>query len=292
MEGDDPEDSETIESSSTLSSETGNRPKGQVRYGLPNLRTAIASIDDHLSEGVEAYLIGGCAMAYAGLKAATKDIDVVVEIETGFDVLREALSDAHYDRIDPEGPYEQLDAAGYFDKDHAPRWDIYVRTVCNALQLSPGMVERADRIEEGLERLRIFRVHPADIFIFKSITDRPADRDDMDAIFAAGLDWDTVLDEMRWQSTNSERAWTGVFAQSMREFSEAGRDVPILEELEEIAEREVGQTVILERVRSGVSGRADLIEEIDEDPAWVEELIDDLVESGRLRSVDGALVAD
>lgn len=154
------------------------------------------------------------------------------------------------------------------------------------------MIDRAERIEPDLDRLRIFRVHPVDIFIFKSITDRPADRDDMDAIFATGLDWDTVLDEMRWQSANSERAWTGVFAQSMKELSEAGRDVPILDELEELADREVAQTLILERVRGGASQRSQLVEGMDEDPEWVETLIDDLVDSGRLRIVDGDLVAD
>lgn len=263
-----------------------------TKYGLGRLQEEIGRVDRDLSEAVEAYLIGGCAMAYADLKAATKDIDVVLPDQASFEVLQEALRKSGYKRVDPKGPYEQMDAAGYFDREDSPRWDVYVRVVCNALQLSPGMVARAVLCEPYIPNLRLFRLHPADIFIFKSITDRPADRDDMDAIFATGLDWDMVLDEMRWQSTHSERAWIGRFAQEMIEFADAGRDVPILEELEEIAEREVGQTVILERVRSGVSKRADIVEGMDEDAEWVERLIDDLVESGRLRIVDGVLVAD
>lgn len=91
-----------------------------IKYGLERLQEEIGRADRDLSASVDAFLIGGCAMAYADLKAATKDIDVVVEARTGFDLLRRSLLNAGYERIDPEGPYEQLDAAGYFDKDDAP----------------------------------------------------------------------------------------------------------------------------------------------------------------------------
>ena len=79
---------------------------------------------------------------------------------------------------------------------------------------------------------------PEDIFVFKSITDRPADEDDVELIHAQGVDWQAILMEMRWQSEHSATLWSPIFAQSMQIFADAGRTVSILRELVDLANRD------------------------------------------------------
>jgi hypothetical protein len=102
------------------------------------------------------------------------------------------------------------------------------------------MMKRSKRVVEDLDRLRIMCCSPEDIFVFKSITDRPADRDDMETIFAGGIEWETVLGEMEWQRSNADRLWSPMFYQSMLEF--AGNQparVPILGDLQKMAESDL-----------------------------------------------------
>lgn len=260
------------------------------RYGIEELQAQIREVDKALKQPVTAFLIGGGAMSFAGLKAATKDIDVVVEGSAAFDLLTGALAETGYSptRDLPE-EYASLGAAAYFDRDGAPRWDIYVRQVCNCLLLSPGMIERSSPVDLALDRLELRRVGPADVFIFKSITEREADQDDMEDIFAQGLAWETVLEEMRWQTANSDRAWSAAFHATLQEFSERGRSVPILDELFDLVETDVGQARVLQLVDDGTNERAAIVDAIGEEAGWVEEIIDQLVHAGQLIEENGRL---
>lgn len=260
------------------------------KYGLDTLRSEMRLVDSKLERAIDVYLIGGCAMSYARLKAATKDIDLVLKDNQTLATLEAALTNADYVLLAGLRPeYQQLGASRYFEKPTAPQWDVYVRTVCRRLQLSPGMIARATREETGLEKLRIQRLAPPDIFIFKSITERAADKDDMDAIFASGLDWPVVLDEMRWQSQNSDVAWAVNFCQSLEAFAAAGNAVPILRELAALADQEAGEKAVIEHVRNGTTTIADLQKSIKEDPAWVEGLVSALKERGRIVEESGRL---
>lgn len=265
-----------------------------VRYGLDRLREEIGRADSNLDEPVEAYLVGGGAMAYADLKGATKDIDIVLEDQSSFQLLEDALVAGGYDRVDPEGPYEALDASGIFERDDAPRWDVYVEQVAGKLHLSPGMMDRAVRIEPDLDQLRLFRVDPADIFIFKSITGRDGDQADMDSILAEGLDWESVLEEMRWQDDNATRLWTPTFVQTLEGLAEAGRDIPILDELRELANERSGRELVLLQVEGGADSVAEIEEglaDLEEGVSWVGAVVEDLIEEGALRREDGGLVS-
>jgi len=49
-------------------------------------------------------------------------------------------------------------------------------------------------------KLEVNLVAPEDIFLFKSMTERAGDLDDMALLAERGLDWQTILDECRSQS--------------------------------------------------------------------------------------------
>jgi len=275
-----------------VSERTGSVDKTRVRvvYGLERLREEMRRVDELLDEPVEAYLIGGCAMSYAGTKTATKDIDLVLRDAADLSRVRRALEALGYaatTKVDPA--YEGLGAAGYFDKAASPRWDVYVLRVCGKLQLSPGMVSRATREEPDLKRLRIQRVAPSDIFIFKSITERPEDKDDLDRLYGLGLRWDIVLEEMQWQCLHSEVAWSAAFVGALEDLASEGKTVPILDPLRELADRQVGEIAVLRRVREGATTSASVVKAMGEDPAWVKGLIEGLVRRGAIVERDGIL---
>jgi hypothetical protein len=259
-------------------------------YEREELQAQIGEVDEALSKPVSAYLIGGGAMSFAGLKAATKDIDVVVQDASSLTRLSDALKAIGYTSPrDLPDEYASLGAAAYLDREDAPRWDIYVRQVCNCLLLSPGMTQRSSAIDLGLETLDLRRVDPGDVFIFKSITEREADEEDMEDIFARGLDWETVLEEMRWQTANSERAWSAAFHRALKDFSEEGYAVPILDKVSDLAELDVVRARVLQLINSGIDKRASVVDEIDEDADWLEEILDQLVHSGQLVEEAGRL---
>jgi hypothetical protein len=81
------------------------------------------------------------------------------------------------------------------------RFDIFVERVCKKLRLTEGMRRRAMRLEvDG--RLRLMVMAPEDVFLLKSVTDRDDDLADMALLAGKGLDWGTILDELRTDAEN------------------------------------------------------------------------------------------
>lgn len=106
------------ESSATMNMETQARASLTVRYPLDRLREEVARADAQLTGPVDAYLIGGGAMSYAGLKGATKDIDLVLRTDAELDVLARALEALDYEIVTEVDPaYQDLAASCYYDKD-------------------------------------------------------------------------------------------------------------------------------------------------------------------------------
>lgn len=251
-------------------------------YGLTALRREMAQIGANLDRPVDAYLIGGCAMSFSGLKTATKDIDMVLRTEGDLQVLTSVLEDLDYGPLVPlDRSYDQLAPRRIYAKDGAPQVDLFIHQVCNALLLSPGMIGRAIP-EPGFDKLRLYRVAASDILIFKSITERKADEADIEALLAAGVHWPAVLDEMHWQAGNSETAWSKLFFERMEAFSERGYVIPILGELEVLVDRDVGEKIVLFHLGERTLTREELYQKISEDPQWVDSCVSALLKQGRI----------
>jgi len=90
------------------------------------LEQELAIIDVHLDAPVTAYLIGGGAMSFHGLKEATKDIDCILGSRGDLQTLVAALEASGYrrqTRLDPA--YQRLGATTIYAKDGAPQWDLH-----------------------------------------------------------------------------------------------------------------------------------------------------------------------
>jgi hypothetical protein len=134
-------------------------------------------------------------MTFMGRKVATKDIDVVfgkTEDAKHFVTAMQLAGFKHV--VEVAAPYSALGTYAIMENSNEMRFDVYDRQVCRALELSQGMKTRA-RPYQKFVNLDVFLMAPEDIFLFKGITDRETDLDDMRTLAEVGLDWKTIEKE-------------------------------------------------------------------------------------------------
>lgn len=162
----------------------------------------LEKIGNALTMPINLYLIGGAAMIKYGLKAATKDIDVLFSTQREAVELVNALMRVEYyqiqsGRLAPE--YKMMSATRIVENHDGFRWDIFHEYVCKKLRLSPGMIKRATLfVETG--QLNVWIISKEDIFLLKSVTERDDDEDDLLLLARSGLDWEAILNECIGQS--------------------------------------------------------------------------------------------
>lgn len=109
-------------------------------------------VSAELASPVAIYLIGGAAMIRYGLKAATKDIDVLLSTREETAELVQALLKSGYhviqtDRLGSE--YQAMLATQILENEDGFRWDIFREYVCKKLRLSAGMIKRSKVLFES-----------------------------------------------------------------------------------------------------------------------------------------------
>jgi hypothetical protein len=134
-------------------------------------------------------------MTFMGRKVATKDIDVVFGKTEDAKHFVAAMQWAGFKHVvNVAAPYSALGAFTIMENKDEMRFDVYDRQVCKALELSQGMKTRA-RPYQKFTNLDVFLMAPEDIFLFKGITERDADLEDMRTLSEVGLDWRTIEKE-------------------------------------------------------------------------------------------------
>jgi len=187
-----------------LANDYGVYPRGQ--HPEDSLRRGLEALGEQLETPVDVYLLGGGNLILRGLKDSTKDVDLVVEDGQTFVTVAETLQDQGYEeRGDLEAAYTQLDPSIVLEKEGFPRWDIFVETVAGQLQLTEAMIERCDQsVEYG--NLNVHLLSLTDIFLFKSITEREGDLEDVALIGKqADLDWEKIFEEIKTQEAHTGR---------------------------------------------------------------------------------------
>ncbi|MFH0874750.1 MAG: hypothetical protein V1859_02345 [archaeon] len=146
------------------------------------------------------YLIGGCNMSLRNLKLVTKDVDFVLLTKAELDNFKKAVEKLGYatdKELFKEAVYR--DAVIVFKDDSGSRIDIFLKSICNQLVLSDGMVNRSV-LHKNYGKIKVMLVSSEDIFLFKSLTGRPQDIDDCFAFIDTGkLDWKTIINECTLQ---------------------------------------------------------------------------------------------
>lgn len=161
-------------------------------FGREYVEDEFQQIAAALAEPLTVYLIGGGAMALRDLKAATKDIDLVVADGDAYALLWAVLTDLGYTEIQSlDADYRALGATSCVENDDGCRIDIFNQQVANKLVLTEGMVDRSEPfLTTGSLTVRLVRNE--DIFLFKLVAGRDDDIEDMSVLVEAGLDYDVV----------------------------------------------------------------------------------------------------
>ncbi len=207
----------------------------------------LKKINKHLSQQIYIFILGGGAMSFYDLKTATKDIDVILHTEREASTLIKALYKSGYKKIEIKDPiYLKMKTRAIIENQDGFRWDIFVNKVCDGLTFSEDMASRTQPFKK-LENLEINIVSPEDIFIFKSVTSRPRDREDMYTLFSHGLNIDIIKKEnIKQAKIDENKAWISFFFVGLDELVAEYKVVfPQYDKFREMAEYEMTERLIL-----------------------------------------------
>ena len=253
-----------------------------MNFGEEYIFKELKKLDNALKMKIEVYLIGGGNMSLIRLKDATKDMDVILKKENEFAAIKNALSECGY-KEKHLSIYERMGSRIVMENEDGFRWDIFVNNVCHGLTLSPSMISRSAK-KFDFKNLNLFLLSKEDIFLFKGITERERDLEDMHTLFLQGLDFDVMKKEIKWQSENSDTAWIAFLFQRLKKLQEEyGIAVPDIKEIEEMAEEDAAVSLILEKMNSGHYTIEELAEELQEDKSWIEKLVKKLERAGKIK---------
>src|SRR3989338_6372715 len=142
-------------------------------FNAEELNSWIANVGRHLDEHCSAYLIGGCAMCFKGLKPSTKDIDIIIASKKEFDAFDNAVIKAGFKRSTSMKDEFYLTALAVYEKEDS-RIDVFLKEVGKMLKLTDSMKRRASHYKQE-SKLKVLLAANEDIFLFKAMTPRAAD---------------------------------------------------------------------------------------------------------------------
>lgn len=177
-------------------------------YGKEKLLADLKEIGDKLSEKIRIYLIGGCALSLKDLKAATKDVDAIFTSKEDLELFEKQLVALGYKKeVKVDVVYEKLGAYSILRHAEKAGFDLFHVQVCNMLTLSDSMIQRAAKYG-NFNKLELFLLSNEDIVLFKGITERPRDIDDISVIIKdsvqkdKGFDWEAIKGECKTQAAH------------------------------------------------------------------------------------------
>lgn len=201
-------------------------------------------------------IIGGLGLINFGLREATKDIDVVVQSNKELHALVDNLRALKYRTMGfslVSQPYKKMEASRILENNEGFRWDIFLNQVCGALVLSEEMKSRTTPFYvKGLLQARL--ASKEDLFLFKGITDREADLDDMRLLAESGLNWRFIEQECKSQSTSSGRLWENALLGNLIDLRKKCKiKSPIERSLREVVEERLSEDALRSSIEKGIA---------------------------------------
>lgn len=190
-------------------------------------------VDENLKNKVNVYIIGGTALLYERLKPATKDIDLILNDEDEFKFFNNSLIAINFKEENPSELYKKMELNKIMVRDDY-RIDAFLKKVCKKFDLSNGMVKRSDEIL-SLTNISVNKCSNEDIFLFKSMTERPGDLEDCIELIKKGLNWNEIKDEMINQiKTNGKDVWITWIGERIDELINMGVTIPIIKDIDKM----------------------------------------------------------
>lgn len=159
----------------------------------------LTDLGEQLETPLTAYLIGGGALIFQGLRKETKDLDLVVRDGQALKRLCESLDKIGYDILPSSSPDLWRKAATvYIENKDGFRIDAFNQIVADNGELTNEMVNRSEVVFDAAN-LNIRVLANEDIFLLKKLTGRKSDVPDMNALIRAGINQKVIAMEMREQ---------------------------------------------------------------------------------------------
>jgi hypothetical protein len=193
-------------------------------------------LNTKLDSKINIYIIGGAVLLYRNLKPSTKDIDLVVGTKKEFIHLQNTLVKLGFKTENPSHDYRKLNLSQIFIREDL-RIDLFETKVCSQFQLSKEMIQRVELILK-LEKLNVYLCSNEDIFMFKTITEREGDLQDCIALSKLGLNWKTILREIKNQiKINNKDVWITWIEERLNLLEDMGLQIPIIKEVRILSEK-------------------------------------------------------
>lgn len=252
------------------------------------LKQEFDKLDSITKKGIVLYLIGGGAMAFYGLKVATKDIDIILTNQQDLNSLHAALGEMGYIEPNPlviTEPYDEMQTNAILENKEGFRWDLFLNKVCGKLTLSAEMQNRANSLYQG-SNLKVSIASKEDLFLFKGITTRDTDLDDIRILAQSGLNWETIAQECKNQSQQTGLCWEDALYQNLQDLkTKYGIEAPIEKALRKTAEQKIIEVTLLGQIEKGNNTVSGIAKAIGEAPNFVRVELQKLVFKG-LAEVD------
>jgi len=240
--------------------------KDYLKQEFDKLNTTIAN------GSLTLYLIGGGAMAFYGIKVATKDIDIILTNQEDLSSLQTALTTTGYKEPNPitiTRAYHQMQTSAILENQDGFRWDLFLTKVCGKLTLSLDMQNRANTLYQD-KKLRVCIVSKEDLFLFKSITNRDADLDDTRILAQSGLNWKIISQECKNQSQTVNICWEDALYQTLQDLkTKYNIETPIEKTLRKTAQQKIIETAILRQLERKNNTVNDIAKALNEAPNFV-----------------------
>ncbi len=255
-------------------------------FNRTELEGKLRDIGSSLKQRVKAYLLGGCAMVLRGQKSATKDVDIVLKSPQSLKHLVASLKSlGFHDVVRLPEDYQQPGASGVMRDDEGFQLDLFYKRVCKGLEMTVRMENRAE-LFGTFGNLDVYLMAPEDIFLFKGVTEREADLDDMRILAEARIDWDIVKEECLLQE--KRRVWEDFLASKLLQLRERyGIESPIIKDLMKAADFQLVKIVFTEIMRGDNHTFAEIANAVKKkygySRSWTWRKLKELVEKGAIK---------
>jgi hypothetical protein len=252
-------------------------------FDWPYILTELEDLGKTLKQKVTIFVAGGAAMAFLGLKIATKDIDVIVRTNAEVSLLDSCLRHMGYAPPKTTLEHVQMKTSAILENSQGFRWDIFQQTLAGKLSLSDGMISRS-QLFGSIGKLKLRILSKNDIFLLKSVTDRDLDLEDMRVIAESSVDWETIRKECQLQARNSGQIWENALCEKLVELRKT-RNItsPIEKEICHIADQKILERWIIEKVANGGTTVKALASEGQEPERIIRRAVESLARKGSLR---------
>ncbi len=166
-----------------------------------------ALIADYLEEDIICIAIGGTAMMFEGYKTTTKDIDLVFKDNNDRQIFIKAIERLGYSKRSLKFVYDEKklkskDKPLMYSRGEE-RFDLFVKNVFGVEVNFENFLKRHDYI--GKKELVILTLSKEDLILFKSVTKREKDYEDIETIvkLEPNIDWNMIVDSAIKQRKNN-----------------------------------------------------------------------------------------